>query len=215
MKTKSRFCLSLLCLFTVSLFAQDVPPAPAPDPGLGGLSWPEIIAAIGAVIILARLIVKLTPTPADDSFLEKVITFLKHVGLNVKCLPFLLSAFAISALCVACGSTGHVGSTYNPTTGDLGANAGVGNTNYTVDVGGSYNVETGQLGPITLTVTFKDAPDPGVVSVLADAGAIPRSTLRAPRSFELTIPNLRDPNSREFIALRAALAAGATITRAP
>lgn len=44
----------------------------------------SIVAALGAIIIAARLIVKLTPTPADDTFLEKVVDFLKHVGLQVK-----------------------------------------------------------------------------------------------------------------------------------
>jgi len=31
----------------------------------------------------ARIIVKLTPTPKDDSILEKFISLLRHVGLNV------------------------------------------------------------------------------------------------------------------------------------
>jgi hypothetical protein len=31
----------------------------------------------------ARIIVKLTPTPKDDTVLEKIIAFLKHIGLNV------------------------------------------------------------------------------------------------------------------------------------
>jgi hypothetical protein len=44
------------------------------------------MAVIMAVIVLARLIVKLTPTPEDDTRLEKVINFLKHIGLNVKAI---------------------------------------------------------------------------------------------------------------------------------
>jgi len=47
-------------------------------------NWTEIVAAIGGVVLAARIIVKLTPTPADDSFLEKVVNFLKGVGLNIK-----------------------------------------------------------------------------------------------------------------------------------
>ena len=47
-------------------------------------NWTEIVAAVGGVVLAARIIVKLTPTPADDSFLEKVINFLKGVGLNIK-----------------------------------------------------------------------------------------------------------------------------------
>jgi hypothetical protein len=47
-------------------------------------NWTEIVAAVGGIVLSARIIVKLTPTPADDSFLEKVINFLKGVGLNIK-----------------------------------------------------------------------------------------------------------------------------------
>lgn len=47
-------------------------------------NWTEIVAAVGGVVLAARIVVKLTPTPADDSFLEKVINFLKGVGLNIK-----------------------------------------------------------------------------------------------------------------------------------
>jgi len=46
-------------------------------------NFTEIVAAIAAVVFAARAIVKLTPTPADDTFLEKVVTFLKHVGLHI------------------------------------------------------------------------------------------------------------------------------------
>lgn len=45
--------------------------------------WVEIGAAIGLIMGAARIVVKLTPTPKDDTILEKVIDFLKHVGLNV------------------------------------------------------------------------------------------------------------------------------------
>lgn len=43
-----------------------------------------IVTIAGAVVILARIIVKLTPTPADDSILEKVVGFLKAVGLHIE-----------------------------------------------------------------------------------------------------------------------------------
>ena len=43
----------------------------------------SIVAVAGAIVILARIIVKLTPTPADDSILEKVVGFLKAVGLHI------------------------------------------------------------------------------------------------------------------------------------
>jgi len=45
--------------------------------------WQEIIAAITGVMVAARLIVKLTPTPKDDSFLEKIIEWMKHLGLHI------------------------------------------------------------------------------------------------------------------------------------
>jgi len=47
-------------------------------------NWEGVVAAVGAVVIAARLIVKLTPTPADDSVLEKVVNFLKTLGLHIK-----------------------------------------------------------------------------------------------------------------------------------
>jgi hypothetical protein len=46
-------------------------------------NWTSIISAFTAVVLAARLIVKLTPTPADDTFLEKVVDGLKHVGLHI------------------------------------------------------------------------------------------------------------------------------------
>jgi hypothetical protein len=46
-------------------------------------NFANIMAVVGAVIVLARVIVKLTPTPADDSFLEKIVSVLKAVGLHI------------------------------------------------------------------------------------------------------------------------------------
>jgi hypothetical protein len=46
--------------------------------------WREVVEIIGGVVIVARLIVKLTPTPADDSVLERVVNTLKHVGLHIE-----------------------------------------------------------------------------------------------------------------------------------
>ena len=45
--------------------------------------WVQIVAAYGGIIMAARLIVKLTPTPNDDTALEKIIEFMKHLGLHV------------------------------------------------------------------------------------------------------------------------------------
>jgi DUF1009 family protein len=46
--------------------------------------WIELVAAVGAAVILARIVVKLTPTPKDDSVLEKIVNILKAIGLHVK-----------------------------------------------------------------------------------------------------------------------------------
>lgn len=46
-------------------------------------NFASIVAVAGAVVILARVIVKLTPTPTDDSVLEKIVAFLKTVGLHI------------------------------------------------------------------------------------------------------------------------------------
>lgn len=46
-------------------------------------NWVQIVSATTAVIIAARLVVKLTPTPKDDSTLEAIISVLKHVGLHI------------------------------------------------------------------------------------------------------------------------------------
>jgi hypothetical protein len=43
----------------------------------------DIIAILGGVVVTARIIVKLTPTPKDDSDLEKVVGILKHLGLHI------------------------------------------------------------------------------------------------------------------------------------
>lgn len=51
---------------------------------IGGISLGAIVSLLGAVIIIARFIVKITPTPQDDSILEKIVGFLKHVGLVIE-----------------------------------------------------------------------------------------------------------------------------------
>ena len=47
-------------------------------------NWEAVVAAVGAIVIAARIIVKLTPTPKDDSVLEKIVNFLKTLGLHIK-----------------------------------------------------------------------------------------------------------------------------------
>ena len=46
-------------------------------------NFTTIMAIVGAVIVLARIVVKLTPTPADDSVLEKIVSVLKALGLHI------------------------------------------------------------------------------------------------------------------------------------
>ena len=46
-------------------------------------NWEHVVAAIGGIVIAARIIVKLTPTPKDDSFLEKIVSVLKGLGLKL------------------------------------------------------------------------------------------------------------------------------------
>lgn len=46
-------------------------------------NFANIMAVVGAVIVLARIIVKLTPTPSDDSVLEKIVSVLKTLGLHI------------------------------------------------------------------------------------------------------------------------------------
>jgi hypothetical protein len=46
-------------------------------------NWQNVVGIAGAVVIVARLVVKLTPTPSDDSVLEKVVSVLKTLGLHI------------------------------------------------------------------------------------------------------------------------------------
>ena len=43
----------------------------------------SIIEALAGLVIAARVIVKLTPTPKDDSALNYVVGFFKHLGLHI------------------------------------------------------------------------------------------------------------------------------------
>ncbi len=44
--------------------------------------WDEILLAITSIVTAASIIVKLTPTPKDDSVLEKVTAVLKFLAIN-------------------------------------------------------------------------------------------------------------------------------------
>lgn len=45
--------------------------------------WTEIVAVAGAVVIIARVLVKITPTPKDDAWLAKVLDVLKVAALHL------------------------------------------------------------------------------------------------------------------------------------
>jgi hypothetical protein len=44
----------------------------------------DIVTILGGVVIAARVIVKLTPTPKDDTLLETFVNGLKHIGLHIE-----------------------------------------------------------------------------------------------------------------------------------
>jgi len=46
-------------------------------------NWQELVLAVGGIVLAARVIVKLTPTPVDDGWLDKIVNFLKAIGLHV------------------------------------------------------------------------------------------------------------------------------------
>jgi hypothetical protein len=46
-------------------------------------NFTTIMAIIGAVIVLARLIVKLTPSNIDNVWLDRIVSVLKTLGLHI------------------------------------------------------------------------------------------------------------------------------------
>ena len=47
-------------------------------------NWQTVLLIVTSLVTLASIIVKLTPTPADDAVLAKIINFLKVIGLYKK-----------------------------------------------------------------------------------------------------------------------------------
>lgn len=45
-------------------------------------NWAVLLQIVTGTITIASLIVKLTPTPKDDTILAKIIDVLKVIGLN-------------------------------------------------------------------------------------------------------------------------------------
>lgn len=46
--------------------------------------WQDLALICTGIVTAASVVVKLTPTPADDAFLAKVITVLDKLALNPK-----------------------------------------------------------------------------------------------------------------------------------
>ena len=63
--------------------------------------WVDITAALTLLVGAARIIVKLTPTPEDDTLLASLITFLTHIGLK---LP-LIGTLLLGGFLVSCNTT--------------------------------------------------------------------------------------------------------------
>ncbi len=152
--------LTVLILLTVHAFAQGAAPTDTPAPSTG-FDFATLVALIGAVVIIARVIVKLTPTPKDDSFMEKVVEWLKHLGLVIKLVAFILLPSTFILLIAGCGTIkphGNVDVVYNA---DGTVTAGTGldiGTNATVNATGGYNVSTGQWSA-GISITFKSEAD--------------------------------------------------------
>ena len=47
-------------------------------------NWTSLIGIIGGIIIVARIIVKLTPTKTDNKVLNVIVSLLTHLGLHIK-----------------------------------------------------------------------------------------------------------------------------------
>jgi hypothetical protein len=47
-------------------------------------NWQSVVGIAGAVVMVSRIIVRLTPTPADDTFMAKyILPALKSLGLKI------------------------------------------------------------------------------------------------------------------------------------
>ena len=46
-------------------------------------NWQNIVGLAGALVMGARIVIKLTPTPVDDGWLARVVSALKAIGLHL------------------------------------------------------------------------------------------------------------------------------------
>lgn len=84
--------------------------------------WADIIAALGGIVLTARLIVKLTPTPKDDTALEAVVEGLKHLGLVIES-PLIIASLCLLSL-PSCAVNSEGVPTFAGVTGSGWASAG-------------------------------------------------------------------------------------------
>lgn len=47
-------------------------------------NWDQLLLIFVSVVTVARLVAKLTPTDADDKFIQKIIDFINLLALNKK-----------------------------------------------------------------------------------------------------------------------------------
>ena len=220
MKTKiHRILIAIVIILAAILlpllaFAQDAGAAPAAADA-GGFTWSGLIAAIGAVIIAARLIVKLTPTPADDTALEKVINFLKHVGLNVKTVAFILLPAALILLAAGCSSNAIPSGTtagINATGDYIGGAVGVPlSSNAVLTATGGVNPNNTADWSAGVQVTFKEPPSPATETFFESL--IRHGKARHGKAAWIYQLGKVDPSDDLVVAaVEAALQEGATIT---
>lgn len=46
-------------------------------------NWKTIVALVGAAVIFARILCRLLPGDSDSAFVERVVAFLKVIGLYI------------------------------------------------------------------------------------------------------------------------------------
>lgn len=93
--------VALLLCGGLCAFAQEAGQAPAAEPG--GVTFGGVIAVLGGIIIAARAIVLMTPTPKDNEVLEKIISVLKKIGLHIGCM--VLAAALLFTGCASFSTT--------------------------------------------------------------------------------------------------------------
>lgn len=159
--------------------------------------WSEIITALTSVIIAARIIVKLTPTPKDDTFLESIIQGLKHIGLVVKDKVQIVLAVLCMLSLTSCAflesaqgkqmvvSLEQLGVTAAVDSGKLspGDAIVINEASAVLTSGDSTMSKVVSLGSLGLdTAANKSLIAPGDVVLIKDAGAIITKAVTTPKN---------------------------------